>query len=141
MTDRFLIDECLSAALVATAKARGYESDWVPHIGKRSWQDWSLAEFAIANDYIVVTLNRRDFLKLYAKRDIHPGLVILLLQSPQNQKVHQIAVFEAALKTFAAPNADLVNKLLEVRSDGSVHIREWNAQQHDINHINNIKRS
>jgi hypothetical protein len=32
--DRFLIDECLSADLVATAKARGYDADYVPHIGK-----------------------------------------------------------------------------------------------------------
>ena len=40
--DRFLIDECLSADLVATAKARGYDADYVPHIGKAGWQDWNL---------------------------------------------------------------------------------------------------
>jgi hypothetical protein len=39
--DRFLIDECLNADLVAIAKARGYDADYVPHIGKAGWQDWN----------------------------------------------------------------------------------------------------
>jgi hypothetical protein len=46
---RFLIDECLSAALVAVAKARGFEADHVTHIGKTGWQDWNLVPYAVAN--------------------------------------------------------------------------------------------
>jgi hypothetical protein len=41
LKDRFLIDECLSGDLVATAKARGHEADYVPHIGKGGWQGWN----------------------------------------------------------------------------------------------------
>ena len=60
---RFPIDECLSPALVATAKARNFEADHVTYLGKAGWQDWNLVPFAVANDYVIVTNNRRDFLK------------------------------------------------------------------------------
>ena len=68
MKERFLIDECLSGRLVAAAKARGFQADYVTHLGKAGWQDWNLVRFAFANDYIVVTDSRRDFLKEYAKQ-------------------------------------------------------------------------
>jgi predicted nuclease of predicted toxin-antitoxin system len=135
--DRFLIDECLNADLVALAKARGYDADYVPHIGKAGWQDWNLVPFAVDNDYIVVTLNRRDFLKQHATIEIHPGLVILIPQAPNNRGPHHAALFEKALDAYAAMNDDLVNKVMEVRADGSVHVRDWNADDHDIGHINN----
>ncbi len=139
MRDRFLIDECLSGDLVASAKARGYEADYVPHIGKGGWQDWNLVPFAVENDYIVVTLNRRDFLKQHAALDVHPGLVILIPQAPRDKRSHQTDLFERALEAFAAMNDDLVNKVMEVLEDGSVRIRDWNADEHDIGHINNPK--
>ena len=71
LNERFLIGECLSGALVAVAKAQGYQADYVTHLGKAGWQDWNLVRFAVANDYIIVTDNRRDFLKEYARLDIH----------------------------------------------------------------------
>lgn len=49
MRDRFLIDECLNGSLVAAAKARGYDAEYVPFIGKGGWQDWNLVPYAIAN--------------------------------------------------------------------------------------------
>ncbi|WP_291866928.1 DUF5615 family PIN-like protein [Bradyrhizobium sp.] len=97
MKDRFLIDECLSGDLVATAKARGHEADYVPHIGKGGWQDWNLVPFAVENDYIIVTLNRRDFLKQHANLAVHPGLVILMPQAPRDLRLHQAGLFERAL--------------------------------------------
>ncbi|WP_424594531.1 DUF5615 family PIN-like protein [Bradyrhizobium sp.] len=63
LNQRFLIDECLSGALVAVAKAQGYPADYVTHLGKAGWQDWNLVRFAVANDYIIVTDNRKDFLR------------------------------------------------------------------------------
>ncbi|MBV9971343.1 MAG: DUF5615 family PIN-like protein [Xanthobacteraceae bacterium] len=68
---RFLIDECLTSELVAVAKAYGHDAAYVPHIGKGGWQDWNLVPFAVDHDYIIVTVNRRDFLKQHAKFDIH----------------------------------------------------------------------
>jgi hypothetical protein len=37
LNGRFLIDECLSAALVAVAKERGFQADYVTYIGKSGW--------------------------------------------------------------------------------------------------------
>lgn len=138
--DRFLIDECLSGELVAAAKARGYDAAYVPHLGKAGWQDWNLVPFAVDNDYIIVTLNRRDFLRLHAGLELHPGLVILIAQAPDNRGPHQAELFAKALDAYAAMNTDLVNKVMEVHADGNVHIRDWNAADHDAGHIDNPKR-
>ncbi|MGY3452870.1 hypothetical protein [Bradyrhizobium sp. USDA 4353] len=97
MSERFLIDECLSGALVGIAKARGYEADYVTHLGKSGWQDWNLV------------------------------------------RSEQMDLFQKALDLYAARNADLVNMLIEVARDGSVHIREWSADEHDVSHINDPK--
>jgi predicted nuclease of predicted toxin-antitoxin system len=140
LKERFLIDECLSGELAATAKALGYEADYVPHLGKSGWQDWNLVQFAVANDYVIVTLNRRDFLKLYAGLDIHPGLVILMPQTPRNRASDQEALFGKALERLGTLNDDdLIDKLMEVLEDGSVHIRGWGDEEHDVGHINNPK--
>lgn len=133
--NRFLIDECLSGELVAIAKARGYDAAYVSHLGKAGWQDWNLVSYAIDNDYIVVTLNRRDFLKQHAGLELHPGLVILIPQSPDNRGQHQARLFEKALAAYDAMNDDLVNKVMEVLADGSVRVRVWNADDHDPDHV------
>lgn len=122
--------------MVAAAKARGFEADHVTHIGKTGWQDWNLVPFALANDYIIVTNNRRDYLKEYAKLDVHNGLVVVI---PMVKREEQIALFSKALDLFEARNDDLINKLVEIQVDGSVHIRDWNSDDHDIGHIGNPK--
>lgn len=137
--DRFLIDECLTSDLVAVAKSRGYDAAYVPHSGKGGWQDWNLVPFAVDNDYIIVTVNRRDFLKQHAKFDIHPGLVILIPEPRKDTRLDQVRLFEKALQVLGAMNEDLTNKLMEVLEDGTVHIRGWDTDEHDVGHINNPK--
>ena len=142
MTERFLIDECLSGALVAVAKAHGYHADYVTHLGKAGWQDWNLVRFAVANDYVVVTNDRRDFLREYAKLDVHAGLVIILPKgwySPSCRSAYLSSSANSAM-SFSARNDDLVNKLVEVARDGSVYIRDWNANEQDPAHIRDDKR-
>lgn len=137
--NRFLIDECLTSDLVAVAKSRGYDAAYVPHIGKGGWQDWNLVPFAVNNDYIIVTVNRRDFLKQHAKFDIHPGLVILIPEPRKDTRLDQVRLFEKALQALGTMNEDLTNKIMEVLEDGTVHIRSWDADEHDVGHINNPK--
>ena len=86
----------------------------------------------MANDYIIVTDNRRDFLREYAKLDVHAGLVVIL---PKGTRSLQMMLFQKALDVLASRNDDLMDKLLEVSLDGRVQIREWNAGDHDIGHI------
>jgi len=130
--DRFFIDECLSSKLVAVAKARNLDADYGPHIGKAGWQDWNLTRFALENDYIFVTNNRRDFLKEYAAQDIHHGLVVIV---PNVEREDQKRLFGAVLDHIADMNELPVNKLIEVLEDGSVHERDWFVDDFDHDHI------
>lgn len=136
MNGRFLIDECLSPALVATAKARNFEADHVTYIGKAGWQDWNLVPFAVAHDYVIVTNNRRDFLKEYAKFDLHGGLVILI---PFVHRDQQIALFDKVLDLLAERNSDIVNRLVEVLADGTVHLTDWSSNNANASHVDEPK--
>lgn len=44
-------------------------------------------------------------------------------------------LFRAALTQLAEMNDDLVNKVLEVLDDGSVEVRPWSADEHDLGYI------
>ena len=134
MRDRFLVDECLSVSLVALAKARGIMADHVGWLGKGGWQDHNLVPFVMENDYIFVTNNRRHFLREYAKLQVHNGLVIIV---PAVKRLTQQRLFEKALDAFANLTDGSINKLVEVLLDGSVHVRQWTAENHDVGHISN----
>jgi len=60
---KFLIDECLSPALVEEANRAGFEAYHVARVGRTSVADWSLAAHALLNDMIFVTNNATDKLK------------------------------------------------------------------------------
>lgn len=132
MSFRLLIDECLHPGLVAIAKERGIVADFGPHIGKSGWQDHNLVRFAIDNDYVIVRNNRRDFLKLYIQQELHGGLVILV---PRAHRAKLDELFIRALDQLALSHNDIMNKLVEVVLDGTVHVRDWNAAHNDPIHI------
>jgi predicted nuclease of predicted toxin-antitoxin system len=119
--DRILVDECLSVALVATAKARGHDATHVVWLGKEGMQDWNLMPLIVQNDFVFVTNNRRDFLMLYAEVELHSGLVIIL---PSVDRDEQVRLFNRALDA-AEELGDLVNKVIEVDRDGSVKVSNW----------------
>ncbi|WP_036294262.1 DUF5615 family PIN-like protein [Methylosinus sp. PW1] len=136
MTDKLFIDECLSAALVAVAKSRGVLAEYGPYIGKGGWQDWNIVPFALENDFVIVTNNRRHFLKEFLDLDLHNGLIVIV---PNVDRADQIRLFEIALDVVLELGDGLVNKVVEVLRDGSVHVSEWSAEKHDIGHIANPK--
>ena len=111
---RFLIDECLTIELAREAQSAGFEAHHVAHFGKTSWKDWAIRDYAIKNDFVLVTNNGGDFRGLYASEELHPGLVILV---PNVAQEKQILLFRAALKRLAELG-DVIKKLLEVNIDG-----------------------
>jgi predicted nuclease of predicted toxin-antitoxin system len=125
LNGRFLIDECLSVGLVAVAKELGFQADYVAYLGKSGWPDWNLISFALQNNYIFVTNNRRDFLREYAKVDLHNGLIVIVADT---KRTDQQRLFVKVLDVVTEPNDDLVNKLIEVLVDGSVHVRDGKAK-------------
>ncbi|EJW09989.1 hypothetical protein A33M_0701 [Rhodovulum sp. PH10] len=129
---RLLIDECLSVGLVAVAKSRGVAADHVTWLGKSGWQDRNLVAFAVDGDYLMVTNNRRHFLREYAKLAAHLGLVVIV---PALPRAGQSRLFEAALDTLAAREDEGFDRVVEVLADGRVTVREWTLAAHDPGHI------
>ncbi len=119
----FLIDECLTPDIVAWAHSRGFSATHVVYLQREGASDRSVAQLVLRRDDILVTNNARDFLSIYAKFDVHPGLVIIL---PSVSREAQIALFEAALRVIETRD-DLVNHLLEVSRDGSTRVVPWSA--------------
>jgi predicted nuclease of predicted toxin-antitoxin system len=107
---KFLIDERLSPALVNEAHAAGSEAYHLAHIGRVGLSDSRIAAYAIARDLILMTNNASHFRRLYAARDLHPGLVILI---PNTGRETQIRLFGAVLSRLRTM-PDLVNRALEV---------------------------
>jgi Domain of unknown function (DUF5615) len=52
---RFLIDECLTVELARDAERVGYDAHHVAHLGKASWKDWAIRDYALHGDFILVT--------------------------------------------------------------------------------------
>jgi predicted nuclease of predicted toxin-antitoxin system len=109
---RFLIDECLSLDLVGEAHQAGFEAYHLAHVGKAGWADWNVAAFASDND-MVVTNNATGFRRLYRRRQLHPGLMLIL---PNVDRPTEARLFAAALAQLA-PVDDLVNQVMEIDLD------------------------
>ena len=131
MSYKFLIDECLSPALVALAVKAGHvESTCVRDRGWAGAKDWRLIERVVEHDFTLVTHNAADFRGKgagnpgghYGGLDIHAGLVCL--NSVQVMTIgRQKRLFQQALEMLAE-RPDLVNASLEVfeAADGLVHV-------------------
>ncbi len=101
---RFLIDECLHESLVELGHAAGFEATHVNHLGLSGQPDWVLAERIIKNEFTFVTNNRADFIQLFGKMRLHPGLIVLV---PNVVPALQRVLFQAALRQAAG--RELVN--------------------------------
>ena len=68
----------LHQSLVELAHTLGFEANDVNHLGLSGQPDWVRA-VRIANDeFTFVTNNRADFIQLFCKMDLHPGLIVLV---------------------------------------------------------------
>lgn len=122
MIEIFLIDECLSPKLVAEASSRGHQATHVVYRGLQGAQDHELIPVIIKGSFIFVTNNGRDFLKLYANQEIHPGLIIIVPGGIPADV--QVELFDRALDAIEKLG-DIINKVVEVFSDGEVRIRDF----------------
>ena len=115
---RILVDECLTADLVASAQARGLDATHVRFIGKAGLQDYNLVDVILDGGYLFVTQNARDFLKLLSKLEIHEGLVLLL---PKARAAEQVRLFEAGLD-FIAGLDHTINRVVEIHSIDDIRL-------------------
>jgi len=131
MSLKLLIDECLSPELVEMASEAGHpESTCVLYRGWSGLKDHELMRHVLAEDFILVTHNARDFRGdgagstrgLHAKAEIHAGLVCLNSVLTMDL-LRQRELFSLALQDLKL-DEDLVNTALEVfeSEDGEVTI-------------------
>jgi predicted nuclease of predicted toxin-antitoxin system len=75
---RFFADEDFPRPVVEELRALGHDVLTVHEIGmaNKRWPDRSVFFFACDEQRIVLTRNRRDFLKLHQLFENHPGLVL-----------------------------------------------------------------
>jgi hypothetical protein len=118
---RFLIDECLSTGLVGAANAAGFEASHVAWMGMSGAKDWTVARFAEANGWILVTRNSEDFRGSaacpgdkghYAGLQVHDGLVCLNGPDGLNGRL-QAELFLVALDRIA-DLGDITNQVIDV---------------------------
>ena len=122
MNDPFPIDECLSLDLVALAHARGHHATHITFRDLQGTEDPDLLPTIHAENFVLVTNNARDFLRLYRREAIHPGLAIVVPGSIGGKS--QVRLFGLALDRIE-PMSDLTNKVVEVTQDGTVTVRDW----------------
>jgi len=113
---KFLIDECLHTTLVTVAQDRGHECSHVNWLGLSGETDWNLMPRIVDENFTFVTNNARDFRKLYAREELHPGLIIIV---PQVLPALQRELFDAVLKDLE-PGEELLNEVIEITMDGDV---------------------
>jgi predicted nuclease of predicted toxin-antitoxin system len=107
---KFLIDECLHTSLVQVAVERGHVATHVNYQGLSGVQDWNLMQPIRNGEFTFVTNNAHDFRRLYAREEIHAGLVILIPNVPPSE---QRELFDAVLADLDA-TPGLVNEAIEV---------------------------
>ncbi|MBX4907047.1 MULTISPECIES: DUF5615 family PIN-like protein [Rhizobium] len=107
---KFLIDECLHTSLVAVAQDHGHDCFHVNWLGLSGETDWDLMPRIVAGDFTFVTNNARDFRKLYAKEELHAGLVIIV---PQVLPALQRELFLAVVQELADAQ-EIVNEAIEI---------------------------
>ena len=118
---KFLIDECLHTSLVTLAHDAGHLCDHVNFLGLGGHKDWQLMTKIRNEDYTFVTNNRTDFTSLYAKEELHSGLVIII---PNVTPSRQRELFRASLLHIGTRN--LTNTVLEVDlADDTATCREY----------------
>jgi predicted nuclease of predicted toxin-antitoxin system len=118
----FLVDECLHPSLVDVANEMGFAAYHVDRLGLKGSPDWELLDRAGSRNLTLVSNNAIDFRKLYARTDIHSGLVLIL---PMVRPPRQRILFRAVL-SIVTGRADLINRVIEVDQDGdTILLREF----------------
>lgn len=118
---KFLVDECLHTSLVKVAHEAGHLCDHVNFLGLSGLKDWQLMGTIREGEYTFVTNNGVDFSSLYAREELHGGLVIVI---PNVTPSRQRDLFSAVLRHING--RDLINAVVEVDlSSGTITCREY----------------
>ena len=114
---KFLLDECMHTSLVEVAHEFGFVAHHISHMGMAGLKDWQVMDRVIREEFTFVTNNRTDFVALFAKLELHSGLVVIV---PNVAPARQRITFRAALAHIG--QRDMVNTVVEVEQSGA-HVK------------------
>ena len=120
---RILLDEHVSPSLVGKLGDKGVLAVAAAHVGLSGEPDATIWNYAFEHDYVVVTGNARDFIRLLDV-EVHPGLIVLreggLTRDEQWDRMRPVIehVLESCDDNF------LVSKLVEISDVDEWEIRE-----------------
>jgi predicted nuclease of predicted toxin-antitoxin system len=118
-----LLDEHVSPSLVGKLGDMGVFAVAAAHVGLSGKTDAKIWSYVLKNDFVVVTSNARDFIRLL-NVDVHPGLIVFreggLTRDEQWDRIRPVIehVLESSDDSF------LVNKLVEISGVDEWEIRE-----------------
>ncbi|MCK6529816.1 DUF5615 family PIN-like protein [Myxococcota bacterium] len=118
---KLLLDENLSPAVGLSLRMDGHDVVHVRERGLLGVSDHEVLERAFREERVLVTANVADFRKLAAAREVHAGVAVL--ENGGLRRDEQLEVLRRVLERLGG-QPDMVNRLLIVRLDGSLVLRE-----------------
>lgn len=116
-------DEDLSPTLVQVAHEHGLAATCNRDRGVLGHKDAQLRPLVQSQGYVLVTDNASDFRPMYARDDIHPGLIVIPAshgRTRQQQLTHSVIAWiaDAAAQSGQTSAEFMINKLVEIDGDG-----------------------
>lgn len=119
---QLFIDECLSPSLAQELNDTGQHVCQHPRdFGGRGAPDHVVLARCIEHSLTIVTQNAKDFRALVGRQEIHPGLIILPCVGKARSRDLLNRVLQH-LQGMGDPNAIMINKVLEITTNGSIQI-------------------
>ncbi len=117
---KFIVDECLSHVLVRYLAVRGFPDAIHPiHVGLLGARDDQIVARALAEDRIVIMANGRDYKRLAAGMEVHPGVIVVeALEREATWRLIQLAL--AFIELQSQPADYMVNRVVEVSAASGV---------------------
>ena len=121
---KLLIDENLSPGLVARCAQEGVYAVAVAHAGLSGSKDRVLWQYALENDFVVVTGNTRDFMNL-VDVELHPGIIAVREGSlSRDEQWSRLKLALDLILKHADPAGYMINRFVEIRSAREIRVRE-----------------
>jgi hypothetical protein len=112
---------------VQVAQARGFEATRNRDRGGLGINDPQLRQTVQREDFVLVTDNASDFRPMYARDEVHPGLIVMPAghgREHQRELARQVIdwIVSTASVNDQPPAELMINTLVEIDADGRVDV-------------------
>lgn len=126
---RLWFDEDLSPTLVQVAYEHGFETTCNRDRGVLGIKDAELRRIVQREEFVLVTDNASDFRPMYARDDVHPGMIVMPAshgRKQQRETTHQVIdwIVTTASGAGETPGKFMINRLVEIDRDGRIAVTD-----------------